>query len=416
MKEQSCSVHVNTKGNADPGRPGGAGRRRAAAGLRVAGPQGREQPVGHGLGAGRQQADPAELDRRRGRRRTSGTRSSARPRTRSRTAPSPIPPRSAARWPRMTSSRTSSSRPPTSRRAERSVTSKLTGDQRAISIPLDAARPDAVPAGGRPRRHPGRLQRDPDRPQRSTAEQRRPGAAGGEGDRPGRQGAGGARTSSRRTTSHHQRQRRRPGHRAAGLGHRVRHRQRHGVPGGRAADRRESTKPSLVTLETLLLGVKPIKVYHSFGGQWMTRRSGHWWCSTPRSGGTGGPALPMDDVEVVAMVDGFADVDEHSSAPGPTCWSSPATTQRTVVALIADARAQRPDRPVRRALQRERRTASSAACSRPAPTTSSSCPQPPESVRFLIEKAIARRQRARPAIPARDDRACSARRAAPARR
>ncbi len=30
-------------------------------------PQGRKQPVGHGVGAGRQQADPAELERRRDR-------------------------------------------------------------------------------------------------------------------------------------------------------------------------------------------------------------------------------------------------------------------------------------------------------------------------------------------------------------
>jgi hypothetical protein len=28
-----------------------------------------------------------------------------------------------------------------------------------------------------------------------------------------------------------------------------------------------SSKPSLVTLETMLLGIPPVKVFHSFGGR-----------------------------------------------------------------------------------------------------------------------------------------------------
>ena len=104
-------------------------------------------------------------------------------------------------------------------------------------------------------------------------------------------------------------------------------------------------------------------------------------------------ALPSDDVDVVAMIDGFGGVDdalERTRADLMLVACDHDTD--SVVAMIADARRQRPDRPVVVLCSGApngfvRRVFEAGA------DDIVELPQSPENVRFLIEKAIARRQR-----------------------
>jgi pilus assembly protein CpaE len=104
-------------------------------------------------------------------------------------------------------------------------------------------------------------------------------------------------------------------------------------------------------------------------------------------------ALPTDGVDVVAMIDGFSDVDDalqrtRADMIVVACDHESAT----VIDVIADARRKRPDRPVVVLCSGApngfvRRVFDAGA------DDIVELPQSAENVRFLIEKAIARRQR-----------------------
>src|SRR6478752_6301668 len=104
-------------------------------------------------------------------------------------------------------------------------------------------------------------------------------------------------------------------------------------------------------------------------------------------------ALPTDGVEVVAMIDGFSDVEDalqHTRADMIVVACDHAS--ESVIEMIADARRKRPERPVVVLCSGApngfvRRVFDAGA------DDIVELPQSAENVQFLIEKAIARRQR-----------------------
>ena len=104
------------------------------------------------------------------------------------------------------------------------------------------------------------------------------------------------------------------------------------------------------------------------------------------------PALPSEGVDVVAMIEGFDLVDDALERTRPDLLLVACVhTSETVVDLIAEARRTRPDRPVVVLCSGTpngfvRRVFDAGA------DDIVELPQTPDNVRFLIEKAIARRQ------------------------
>jgi pilus assembly protein CpaE len=104
-------------------------------------------------------------------------------------------------------------------------------------------------------------------------------------------------------------------------------------------------------------------------------------------------ALPTDGVDVVAMVDGFSDVDDAlQRTRADMIVVACDHDSEAVIEIIADARRKRPDRPVVVLCSGApngfvRRVFDAGA------DDIVELPQSAENVRFLIEKAIARRQR-----------------------
>ena len=104
-------------------------------------------------------------------------------------------------------------------------------------------------------------------------------------------------------------------------------------------------------------------------------------------------ALPTDGVDVVAMIDGFSDVDDAlQRTRADMIVVACDHASEAVIEMIADARRKRPDRPVVVLCSGApngfvRRVFDAGA------DDIVELPQSAENVRFLIEKAIARRQR-----------------------
>jgi pilus assembly protein CpaE len=104
-------------------------------------------------------------------------------------------------------------------------------------------------------------------------------------------------------------------------------------------------------------------------------------------------ALPTDGVDVVAMIDGFSDVDDAlQRTRADMIVVACDHDSEAVIEIIADARRKRPDRPVVVLCSGApngfvRRVFDAGA------DDIVELPQSAENVRFLIEKAIARRQR-----------------------